>query len=266
MQTQTIIITGCSSGLGYALAIDLAKPKTNLVLTARNVEALKELEIKCKNKGADTLVVKTDVSVEKDCKNLIDKTLNKFRSIDILINNAGIGMHCNFEDVENLEIFHRLMDTNYMGTVYCTYYALPSLKKQKGLIVGISSLQGKIGCPASSGYSGSKFAMQGFLDSLRIELLDSGVDVLVASPGAMDTDINNKLLNKNGDVTNNHKSYKEKGVMDIQKCVRLITKAIKNRDRELLFTTSDKFIPWAKLLFPRMIDKAIRKEINRFYS
>lgn len=263
---NTIVITGSSSGIGYQLALQLANSANNLVLAARNENKLKELKEKCEKKGAEVVVVKTDVSVEKDCERLIDIALSKFNKIDILINNAGISMSKNFEEVENLSLFRKVMDVNYFGVVNCIHYALPSLIKNKGLIVGVSSLQGKTGFPRSTGYSASKHAMQGFLDSLRIEMIVKEVDVLIVSPGAIDTEIHNSKLDEKGKEKLSKKTFKEKGMMSAERCADLIIASIKKRDRELVMTTKGKILPWLKLIFPRKVDKSILKAVEKFYD
>lgn len=263
---KTIVITGCSSGIGYQLALKLAAPDVNLVLAARTIEPLNELAALCKEKGAGVLICKTDVSVETDCKELIEVSIGTFQHIDILINNAGVSMTANFHEIENLEVFEKIMRTNYLGVVYCTYYALESLKKRKGLIVGVSSLQGKTGFPRSTAYAASKFALQGFLDSLRIELYDSGVDVLIVSPGPVDTDIRSHKLNTEGKVAKDLKDYSGEKMMSAEECAALMATAIQKRERELVMTFSGKLIPWLKLLAPKLVDKIILSKVNKFYS
>lgn len=266
LEKKTILITGCSSGIGFELALKLAAPDVNLALAARTEEPLIELAERCKRKGAEVLISKTDVSVEAECKKLIDESIGKFQNIDILINNAGVSMTANFDEVQNLDVFERIMRTNYLGTVYCTYYALDSLKKRKGLIVGVSSLQGKTGFPRSTAYAASKFALQGFLDSLRIELYESGVGVLVVSPGPVQTDIRNKKLNIHGDVAKDLKDYSKEKMMSAEECAALIAAAIQKRRRELVMTFGGKLIPWLKLISPKLVDKTIMRKVNEFYK
>ncbi|MES2622221.1 MAG: SDR family oxidoreductase [Bacteroidota bacterium] len=265
-EKKTYLITGCSTGIGYELALKLAAPNINLVLAARTTQPLLELSELCKKRGADILICKTDVSVEAECKNLVTETISRFQHIDILINNAGISMTANFDEIQNVEVFERLMRTNYLGVVYCTYYALESLKKRKGLIVGVSSLQGKTGFPRSSAYAASKFALQGFLDSIRIELSESGVDVLVVSPGPVATDIRNKKLNIHGEVAKDLKDYSNEKMMPADECAALIVRAIQKRQRELVMTSSGKILPWLKLISPGLVDKIILSKVNKFYS
>lgn len=159
MQKKVVVITGASSGIGKALAEKFAAEGFDLVLAARRIDRLEELQKKLSN--VEVLPVKTDVTSIEDCQNLIDKAIEKFGKINILINNAGISMRASFEDLE-LDVLHKLMNVNYWGTVYCTKFALPHILKEKGSIVGVISTGGYIGLPGRTGYSGSKFAVRGF--------------------------------------------------------------------------------------------------------
>ena len=180
MNEKIVVITGASSGIGQALAREYASRGYRLSLAARRIEKLEAL--KAEFSQNEILCIQTDVSSEEDCKNLIEKTVERFGGIDILINNAGISMRALFEDMD-LEVMKRLMDVNFYGTVYCTKFALPYLLESKGSLVGVISIAGHVGLPARSAYSASKFAIRGFLDTIRIENLYKGLHVLVAAPG-----------------------------------------------------------------------------------
>ena len=167
MTNQVVIITGASSGIGKACAYDFARKGANVVMAARNEEALNAIAGDLQSENLSVMAVKTDVSVEDDCKNLIDKTIESFGEIHVLINNAGISMRGLFQET-SLDVLRKLMDINYWGAVYCTRYALPHILKNKGSVVGISSIGGFQGLPGRTGYSSSKFAMHGFLETLRV--------------------------------------------------------------------------------------------------
>ena len=166
MQNKVVVITGASSGIGKALAEKYASEGWNLVLAARRLELMHEIEKQYPD--VNFLLVKTDVTNEMDCKKLIDHTIEEFGRIDVLINNAGISMRAILENVD-LNVIRKVMDVNFWGTVYCTKFALPYLLASKGSLVGVISVGGYVGLPARSGYSASKFAVRGFLDSVRIE-------------------------------------------------------------------------------------------------
>lgn len=256
MKDKVVVITGASSGIGNALAHELGNAGAKLVLAARREGALQAIA----EQYPDSLVVKTDVTDEAQCQNLVDKSVETFGRIDALVNNAGISMQVKFENIENLDLFHKIMDVNYFGMVYCTHYALPHLKKSKGLLVGISSMVGKLGVPTRTGYAASKHAMQGFLDSLRIELMGTGVDVSVISPGFVQSEVRDKALGGDAKPTGESR-IDESNIMSAEECARQIHQAMLNRSRDVIIADSfrTKIAPFMKLLAPNMVDNIARK-------
>lgn len=251
---QTIILTGASSGIGKNLALVLAAQGANLVLAARNSEELAETAAACTQAGGKAIAVPTDVTEPEACQRLVEQALAAFGTIDILINNAGISMLSRFDQVTDLSIFEQVMQVNYLGAVYCTYFALPHLKTSQGLIVAISSLCGKTAVPTRTGYVASKHAMQGFFDTLRIELRGTGVDVLVVSPGFVATEIRQRALGADGRPLGQSPRDESKGNMSVEKCVDQILWAMARRKREHLFTLKGKVLPWVKLMLPGVVD------------
>jgi short-subunit dehydrogenase len=232
MQNKVVVITGASSGIGKALAEKYASEGWNLALAARRIERLQELEKQFPQ--IEILTVKTDVTIESDCKNLIEKTIEKFGRIDILINNAGISMRAVLENLD-LEVIRKVMDVNFWGTVYCTKYALPWLLKSKGSLVGVISVGGYVGLPGRSGYSASKFAMRGFLDSVRIENRRSGLHVLIAAPGFTTSEIRKHALVADGSQQGETPRNENK-MMSAEECARHIYRAVKRRQRKVILT------------------------------
>ncbi len=230
-----MVITGASSGIGKALAEKYASEGWNVVIAARRIDRL--------NKLADTLgsenilAVETDVTSESDCRNLIEKTVEQFSRIDVLINNAGISMRALFENTE-LSVLHRLMDVNFWGTVYCTRYALPWLLESKGSLVGVISTGGYIGLPGRTGYSASKFAVRGFLDTIRIEYLKAGLNVLVTAPGFTTSEIRKTALIANGEQQGETPRNENK-MMSAEQCAEIIYKAVKKRKRKMIISFWD---------------------------
>lgn len=165
---QVVIVTGASSGIGRSLALLLAGQGARVVLAARRAVQLALVAEECHQRGGEALVVPTDVSDEIQCKELVERTITTFGRLDMLVNNAGLAVVARLEDYSNLALFKNTIGVNFYGAVYCTYYALPHLKQSNGRIVAISSLGGKMHAPYNSAYVSSKFAMQGFFDSLRI--------------------------------------------------------------------------------------------------
>ena len=254
MQNKVVIITGASSGIGKALAIKYASEGWDLVLAARRIEKL--LELKSQLNGVEVLTVKTDVAEEADCKYLIDSAIQKFEKIDLLINNAGISMRASIEDVD-MDVLRRMMNVNYWGTVYCTKFALPYLVEQKGSLVGVISVGGYIGLPGRTGYSASKFAVRGFLDTVRVEYLKKGLHVLVAAPGFTTSEIRLTALTSEG-KQQGETPRDENKMMSAEDCALRIFKAVKRRQRKIIITFwGGKAIVLVAKLWAYFIDQVI---------
>lgn len=256
VEKKVIIITGASSGIGRALAIELAKRGAWLVLASRQYVSLCELtDFLEKTYSVKAIAVQTDVSQEASCKELIKQALLTFNQIDGLINNAGVSMRALFNDVD-LSVIRNIMDVNFWGTVYCTKYALPELIKSKGTIVGISSIAGYRGLPGRTGYSASKFAMNGFLESLRTELLPNNVHVLIACPGFTASNIRVAALSKNGEA-HGETSMEEGKMMSAEAVANRICNAIVLDKRTIIMTRQGKLAVWMNKLFPAITDKLV---------
>jgi short-subunit dehydrogenase len=258
---NVVIITGASAGIGHHLALQLADQGARIVLAARTATRLEETAEQCRQRGAQVLVVPTDVGKQLQCENLIEKTLKKYGSLDTLINNAGISMWARFEDIKNLSLMEEIMRVNYFGSMYCTHYALPYLKKSKGRIVGISSLTGKAGVPTRTGYAASKHAMAGFFDSLRIELSDYGVSVTMIYPGFVATQVRKRAYGADGKPLE-RSPLRETEVMTAESCAELILKAVAHRKRELVMTRRGRLGLWLKLIAPRLVDRMASEAIK----
>jgi short-subunit dehydrogenase len=252
---KTIIITGSSAGIGRSLAISLVQQGANVVLAARHQVALEEVVAACTGQLGKAIAVPTDVARPEACQTLVETAIATFGQIDVLVNNAGISMLTRFDQITDLSIFEQVMQVNYLGAVYCTHYALPYLKASRGLLVAISSLAGKTAVPTRSGYVASKHAMQGFFDTLRIELQETGVDVLVVSPGFVATDIRQRALGADGQPLGQSPRDESKGNMSVDECVRQIIDAMERRKREHLMTWKGKLTPWIKLIMPGLVDR-----------
>lgn len=252
MKNKVVVITGASSGIGRALAKEFASLGSKLALAARRTELLEKLQDELSD--TEIFILKTDVSNENDCRLLMDETIKRFGKIDVLINNAGISMRANFEDVD-LKVIHQLMDVNFYGTVYCTKYALPHLLKTKGSLVGVISIAGYVGLPGRTGYSASKFAIRGFLDTIRIENLNKGLHVLVAAPGFTASEVRLVALTNDGSKQGETPRDESK-MMSADECARHIVRAIKNRKRTLTLTFIEgKLTVFLGKFFPALLDK-----------
>ncbi|HKJ79949.1 MAG TPA: SDR family oxidoreductase [Prolixibacteraceae bacterium] len=259
-EKKVAVITGASSGIGKALAEKYAIEGWQVVAAARRIELLKQLTAKINHKYL--LVVQTDVSQEKDCKNLIEQTIKEFGRIDVLINNAGISMRAVFNETD-LEVMRKVMDINYWGTVYCTKYALPYLLESRGSLTGVISVGGYIGLPGRSGYSASKFAIRGFLETVRVENLKKGLHVLIAAPGFTSSEIRKSALNSAGTPQGETPRNEEK-MMSAEECAEHIFKAILKRKREIILTFIEgKLTVFLSKIFPDFIEKMTFKMFAR---
>jgi len=256
LNNKIVIITGASSGIGKSLAIECAKRGANVVLAARQYVTLCEIAQDLeKQYNIKALAVQCDVAIEEDCEHLIKQALTTFGKIDVLINNAGISMRALFQDAD-LKVLKSLMDVNFWGTVYCTKYALPEILKTQGSVVGISSIAGYKGLPGRTGYSASKFAMNGFLDSLRVENLKTGVHVLTACPGFTASNIRNTALAKDGSQQG-ESSMDENKMMSSEEVARIIADGIEDRSRTLIMTRQGKLTVAISKFLPAFLDKMV---------
>ncbi|RLD48320.1 MAG: short chain dehydrogenase [Bacteroidetes bacterium] len=260
-RNKIIIITGASSGIGKACALEFARQGAKVVLAARTESNLKKVETEIIKSGGEAYSIKTDVRKIDDCKNLIDKTIKKYKKIDILINNAGISMRASFEDL-NLSVIKELMDTNFYGAVYCTKFALPYLLKQKGTVIGISSITGLTPLPGRTGYAASKHAMDGFLNTLRLENYRKGLNVLIVHPGFTNSNIRNTALNKNG-LAQGETPRDEEKMMSSERVAQIIAKAAHKRERDLILTNQGKLAVWLHRKFPGITDRIILNEMAK---
>jgi len=257
---KVVVITGASSGIGRELAYQLAEKGAWLSLAARNEERLAKVAGECQARGGKAIAIVTDVSGQAQCAQLIQRTVDHYDRIDVLVNNAGITMWANFEDVSDISFFEQMMRVNYLGSVYCTYYALPFLKKTKGQIIGISSLTGKNGVPKRSGYAASKHAMVGFFDTLRIEIVEYGISVTMIYPDFVATETRKRALGADGKPIGKS-SVREDEVMSTERCAKLIIQASATRKRELIMTWRGKVGLWVKLIAPGLVDRIAKRAI-----
>lgn len=254
-KNKVVAITGGSDGIGRALIESLLPMGAKIATCARNQDKLYDLQLRHSTSPLHCIVA--DVSNYNDCKLFIESTIKQFGGIDILINNAGISMRSLLKDAE-LDVFKKVMDINYFGTVYCTKLALDSIIERKGTIVGMSSIAGYRGLPGRSGYSASKFAVNGWLESIRVELMDDGVNVMWVSPGYTRSNIRNAALNNKGQ-SQGETPLNEAELMSPEDCANHIIKAIIKRKRTLILTFKGKQTVFINKLFPSLADKFTKK-------
>ncbi len=261
-EDRVIIVTGASEGIGRALCLALAPQKTKLVLAARNESRLLGLAEDCRRAGADALVVPTDVTDEQACKILIERSVDQYGKIDVLVNNAGTTMWSLFEEVQDFSIFEQIMRLNYFGALYCTRYALPYLRQTRGRIAAVASVAGFTGVPTRSGYSASKYAMFGFFESLRIELAGSGISVTLIAPDFIQSEIHRRALGGDGQALMKSPLQKN-NIMSAQACAEMIVKAMEQRRRLLITSFRGRLGRWLKLLAPGLVDRIAKSAIDK---
>ena len=261
---KVVIITGASSGIGLASAKEFASQDYCVVLAARNISKLNSVVSELQQQYGDSydnngnsyprfIAVETNVVNEEDCKNLIQKCVDTYNQIDVLVNNAGISMRAMFKDLD-LSVIKNLMDVNFWGTVYCTKYALPYLLKVKGSVVGVISIAGFKGLPARTGYSASKFAIYGFLDTLRVEHLHDGLHVMVFAPGFTASNIRFTALTADGSAQG--ETPRDEGkMMSAEEVAKRLFKGIKKRKAQVVLTPIGHLTVWLNKFFPRLVDR-----------
>ncbi len=255
-----IVITGATEGIGREMALQLAAQGSDLTLAARNEERLKIIVKKCRDLGATAIGVVTDVADQTQCTALIEAGCAHFGRIDALINNAGITMWTEFEKLESLKVLDQIMQVNYLGPAYLSHAALPHLRKSKGRLVVISSLAGLTGVPTRSGYSASKHAVNGFFDSLRIELEGSGVSVTIVAPDFVRSKIHERALTADGSELGTS-PLANRDIMSAEECARQSIDAMLKRERLRVMTRRGRTLRLLKVLFPGYIDKLAHRAI-----
>lgn len=259
---QVVIITGASSGIGEELAYQLAAQQARLVLASPDIEKLEAVASRCREQGGEALVVPTDVSDRYQCQQLIQQAIATYGCIDILINNAGITMCSTVEEIQDIHLLEHLMQINYLGSAYCTYYALPFLKQTDGRVAAVASVAALNGVPTRSGYVASKHAMMGFFDSLRIELMNSGVSVTVLFPDIVATGIHSHVIGSDGQPHDVSHSVNYQKAMTTQVCAAQMLSAIASRERQLIMSSRARLGRWVKLLIPALTDRIAKRAVT----
>jgi len=262
LKRKHVVITGASDGIGRALALEVAGRGARVTLSARSRDKLAAATDAITTGGGVAVAIPADVSSEGECRVLMEQAIAAQGPIDVLVCNAGIGSAIQGDDPIPIETIRRTMDVNFMGAVHATAAALPSLQETRGLIVAVSSLQGLLGFPKSCAYAASKHAMQGFFDSLRIDLAGA-VGVLVVSPGPVATNIHRL------DPTPGKKVSDEvlaRQAMPVADCARLIRRAIEARRRDLVMTSAGRLAVRLYPFFPGFVDTQVLKANRRFYG
>ncbi|MEI9947167.1 MAG: SDR family oxidoreductase [Chitinophagaceae bacterium] len=252
---KVVVVTGGTEGIGKALVEELLQLGAKVATCGRDHDKLYRLQSTHPSSPLHTMVA--DVSSENDCRRFIETTIKFFGGVDILINNAGISMRALLKDAST-EVIRKVMEINFFGAVYCTSYALSSIIERKGTIVGVSSIAGYRGLPGRSGYSASKYAMQGWLEAIKTELLHDGVHVMWVCPGFTTSNIRNAALNKNGDKQG-ESPMDESSMMTAEECAEHILNAVRKKKRTLVLTFTGKRTVFLNKFFPKLTDRLTYK-------
>lgn len=250
---KTVIVTGASSGIGEALAREFATRGARVVLGARSIQKLQLIAGEIRDRGGEAVYCAVDVTKPEECRELIDTAVREFGGVDVLVCNAGLSMRALFDDVD-LDVLHRLMDVNFWGTVNCCKYALPYLQASKGSVVGVSSVAGLHGLPGRTGYSASKYAMTGFLETLRIENLKKGLHVMIACPGFTASNVRFAALTADGSQQGETPRNEAK-MMTAAEVARIIARDVLRRKRLCLMEAEGRATHFVKKLAPAFLDR-----------
>jgi NAD(P)-dependent dehydrogenase (short-subunit alcohol dehydrogenase family) len=254
LQGKKAIVTGGAAGIGRAIAEAFVREGAEVVLFDLHLDKARKTAAEVSKLGGKVHAVQCDVGFSDQVARAFREADEQLGGLDVLVNNAGLSMWARFEEITDLSLFERIMRVNYLGAVYCTHHALPHLKQRRGLLVAISSLTGKTGVPTRSAYAASKHAMQGFFDTLRIELRGR-VDVLVVSPGFVATGVRERALGADGQPLRQSPRDEGRGTMSATECADRIAAAMERRDRELTMTAQGRVGLWLKLLAPGLVDR-----------
>jgi short-subunit dehydrogenase len=257
MKDKVVVITGGSSGIGKALAEVFGRSGSNILITGRNATELDATVKTLSEDGIKIAGLQADVTAMVDNERMALEAVRLYGRIDVLINNAGISMRALFSEAD-MEVIKKVMDINFYGALYATKACLPEITKNKGSVVGISSIAGFRGLPGRTGYSASKFALNGFLEVLRTELLHSGVHVLTACPGFTASNIRKRALTKDGTAQGESPRQEEK-MMSAEECALHIYNATVKRKRTLILTTQGKLTVFLNKWLPGFADKMVYK-------
>ncbi|MCC5920619.1 MAG: SDR family oxidoreductase [Cyclobacteriaceae bacterium] len=263
-QRKVALITGATSGIGKAFAFELGNQGYCLGVSGRNQSRLDSLSKELKAVNIDHLCLLADSANKSDNEQMVSQLVDRYGQLDLLVNNAGISMRALFE-VLDLDTFEQVMDINFYGAVYATKYALPHLKKSKGGIIAVSSINGHRGTPARTAYTASKYAMNGFFEALRTEVMHEGIKILVVSPGFTGTNIRQNALNEKGEAQGESPRDESK-MMSAEEVAKRSVLAFNKGKRDLVLTTQGKLAVFLNKWMPSRMDKIVydvmKKEPN----
>jgi len=256
------IITGASSGIGAELANQLANKGAKVVCAARTIDKLENLCRKINENGGSALPIQTDITNKDQCNKMVNTTIKTYNKIDGLILNAGISMWAKFDKIKNIEFFKTIMDTNYMGSVYCVHSALPHLKQSGGKIISCSTGQAIMGFPNHSGYVASKHALHGFLSTIRMENKKEITVLEAVLSWIKGTDLRANSFGADGKKQEKSTRKHTNEAVSINRCVDIIVTAIEKDLDTVYIPKKLSLIPFLKLFFNKYLEKKVSRAIN----
>ncbi|MDX1459084.1 MAG: SDR family oxidoreductase [Marinobacter sp.] len=261
MPTQTVWITGASSGIGEALALKYAQDGARLVLSARREDELERVAARCRDGGLapdQVLVLPLDVTDWESLSGKVQTVIDRFGTIDLLVNNAGVSQRSLCKDTD-MSVYQKLMDVDVMGQIALTKAVLPHmLERGAGHLAVTSSVAGKVGAPMRTGYCAAKHAVMGFFDALRAEVEGQGVSVSTITPGFIRTDIARNALSGDGSAYGKE-DEDIAGGMDVTECAEVVFKGLKAKKREIPVGKGKEMAAlWLKRLSPETLFRMAR--------
>jgi short-subunit dehydrogenase len=257
-QNKTIWITGASSGIGKALAVEFSKYHVKLILSGRQTAELERIAVICKNNGSSVQILCFDLSDNTETEKAADKVIQEFGGADILINNGGVSQRSLLIDTP-VSIDRRIMEIDYFSGVTLTKKLLPGmLQKDNGHIVAMSSVTGLFGFPMRSAYSAAKHAMQGFYETLWAELNTKGIHVTIVCPGRIQTNVSINAVTETGQNWGQMDKGQNAGI-SAEKCAKIIIRAIYRKKKSIIIARKEFLLIWLKKFIPYLFYKLVVK-------
>ncbi len=257
-KNNVVWITGASSGIGEALTYEFARQGARLIISSNQQAELEKVQKKCKTFGTECFIQYLDITDIANMQHIADSIIKRFGKIDVLVNNAGISQRSLTSETP-LEVDRKIMEIDYFGTIALTKIVLPFMKNNGGGYIAVtSSISGKFGFPLRSAYSAAKHALHGFFETLRSEVYDDNIKVLIAFPGRIKTDISLNALTKDGTAHGKMDDGQNKGI-SVEKCARQYLKAIQRDKKEVLIGASELLMVYIHKFSPKLFYKLARK-------
>jgi len=265
MKNKVVVVTGAASGIGAAVCRRFSRDGAKIGLIDRDADGVLAAAHKLQSAGVDALGLRCDVADEAECNAAVREVIGHYGGIDILVNNAGITQRSAFMETK-LSVYRQVMDVNFFGSLHCTKAAVHSLIECKGSIIVIESLAGVTPLLGRTGYCASKHALHGFFTSLRAELKDTGLHIMIVCPGFVKTNLQTRALDGDGRITGHPQSVVGKHASP-EKVADAIWKGALQRRKLLILTPVGKISYWisrfAPVFYERLMARQLKEELLR---